>query len=201
MTTRRLQDFRGTGHDKGRPVRWQVAWWITSHLLFQAWWCPARLRPRILRAFGARVGRGCNIRNGVRVHWPWKLEIGEHTWIGEGVWLLNLEPVSIGAQACISQEAVLCTGSHRRRDPAFEYDNAPIVVGDGAWVAMRAIVLRGAVVPADGLVPAGAVLARESTTDRSMAPGPAAAARVAARRGRATPDPVIDPRFADTRSS
>ena len=109
----------------------------------------------ILRAFGARVGRGANIRNGVRVHWPWKLTIGENCWIGEGAWLLNLEPITLGDQVCVSQEAVLCTGSHRRHDPAFEYDNAPIVVGDGAWVALRAIVLRGAVVPEDGLVAAG----------------------------------------------
>ena len=160
MTERRLQLFTGAGYDKGRSRGWQVAWWVVSHLVFQAWWCPARFRPVILRAFGARVGRGANIRNGVRVHWPWKLTIGENCWIGEGAWLLNLEPITLGDQVCVSQEAVLCTGSHRRHDPAFEYDNAPIVVGDGAWVALRAIVLRGAVVPADGLVAAGAVLSR-----------------------------------------
>jgi putative colanic acid biosynthesis acetyltransferase WcaF len=68
---------------------------------------------------------------------------------------------------CLSQEAVLCTGSHRRRDPAFAYDNAPIVVGDGAWVALRAVVLRGAVVPADGLVPAGAVVGRPVPVNES----------------------------------
>jgi putative colanic acid biosynthesis acetyltransferase WcaF len=160
VTARRLQDFTGAGHDKGRSTGWQVAWWVVSNLVFRAWWCPARVRPVILRAFGARVGRGVNIRNGVRVHWPWKLEIGDHCWIGEGAWLLNLEPILLGDQVCVSQEAVLCTGSHRLRDPAFAYDNAPIVVGAGAWVALRAIVLRGVVVPADGLVPAGTVLAR-----------------------------------------
>lgn len=160
MTDRRLQLFTGAGYDKGRSRGWQVAWWVVSHLVFQAWWCPARVRPVILRLFGARVGVGANIRNGVRIHWPWKLAIGDHCWIGEGAWLLNLEPITLGDQVCVSQEAVLCTGSHRRHDPAFSYDNAPIVVGDGAWVALRAIVLRGAVVPADGLVAAGAVLSR-----------------------------------------
>ncbi|MDL5158973.1 hypothetical protein [Actinomycetospora termitidis] len=161
MTSRRLQDFTGAGYDKGRSTAWQMTWWIVSHIVFQAWWCPARLRPAILRAFGAQVGPGCNIRNGVKIHWPWKLEIGDHCWIGEEAWLLNLEPIYIGDQVCISQQAFLCTGSHRRRDPNFEYDNAPIIVGDGAWIALRAIVLRGAAVPADGLVPAGAVFQRE----------------------------------------
>lgn len=157
MTARRLQDFTGVGYNKGRSTTWQMAWWIVSHVVFQAWWCPARLRPSILRAFGAKVGAGCNIRNGVKVHWPWKLEIGDHCWIGEEAWLLNLEPIRLGDQVCVSQQAFLCTGSHRRRDPNFEYDNAPIVIGDGAWVALRAIVLRGAVVPEDSLVSAGEV--------------------------------------------
>lgn len=184
MTVRRLQSFTGAGYDKGRSVPWQLAWWIVSHLVFRAWWCPARFRPSILRLFGAEIGRGCNIRNDVKVHWPWKLKVGEHCWIGEGVWLLNLEPIEIGDQVCISQEAFLCTGSHRRRDPHFEYDNAPIVVEAGAWVALRAIVLRGAVVPADGLVPAGVVFERDTPT------GPRRPA-VSSSRGSVTPSVAL----------
>ncbi len=155
---RDLSSFRTTGYDKGRSLSWQVAWVVTSRLVFQAWWLPARLRPVILRAFGADVGAKVLIREGVRVHWPWKLSIGAHSWIGEGAWLLNLEPITIGRDVCISQEAMLCTGSHKRRDPAFGYDNGPIVVEDGAWVAARALVLRGAVVGAEAVVPAGATI-------------------------------------------
>lgn len=185
MTARRLQDFTGAGYDTGRSTGWQVAWWAVSHLVFQAWWLPARLRPALLRAFGARVGRGANIRNGVRIHLPWKLEIGDHCWVGEGVHLLNLEPILLGDQVCISQDAVLCTGSHRRRDPAFEYDNGGIVVGSGAWVAIRAIVLRGATVPEDGLVPAGAVFTGRPST---VVDAPAAARTAATRRMLSSPN-------------
>ena len=162
MTDRQLDRFTGAGYDKGRPRLVQALWFCVSHLVFQAWWCPARVRPTILRAFGAEVGRGSNIRNKVRVHWPWKLTVGDHVWIGEGAWLLNLEPVALGHHVCISQDAVLCTGSHQRHSATFEYDNAPISVGDGAWIAIRAVILRGVHVPPGALAPAGAVIARGS---------------------------------------
>src|SRR5690348_15497844 len=121
------------------------------------WWFPARLRPRVLRAFGATVGGGVLIRHGVRVHWPWKLTIGDDCWIGEDAWLLNLEPITIGSDVCISQGAFLCTGSHDRRSPTFEFDNGPITIENGAWVAARSIILRGSDVGAGATVSAMAV--------------------------------------------
>ncbi len=158
---RNLAGFTGAGYDKGRSVAWQVAWFATQHLVFKMWFCPVRIRPAILRAFGAQVGRGSHIRTGVRVHWPWKLRVGDHVWIGEGAWLLNLEPITLGNDVCVSQEAFLCTGSHDRRSPTFEFDNAPIEVHDGAWVAARGLVLRGVTVGEGALVGAGAVVTRD----------------------------------------
>jgi putative colanic acid biosynthesis acetyltransferase WcaF len=161
-STRRLRDFTGAGYDKGRPVLWQAVWFAAMNLVFSAWWLPARFRPAILRAFGASVGEGVLIRHRVRVLWPWKLTIGDNCWIGEGAWLLNLEPITIEHDACISQEAFLCTGSHDHHDPAFEFVNAPITVGAGAWVAARAVVLRGSTLAPGEVVAAGAVRSRSA---------------------------------------
>lgn len=162
MSTRRLDLFSGSGYKKGRGLFAQLAWFLVSNLVFQKWWLPARLRPGLLRLFGARVGRGTNIRNAVRIHWPWKLSLGDWVWIGEGAWLLNLEPIAVGDHACISQEAVLCTGSHDYTSSTFEFDNGPISIGAGAWIALRAVVLRGVDVPDQTVVPAGVVLHRSS---------------------------------------
>lgn len=164
---RSLAGFEGAGYHRGRSRRHQVVWYATQNLVFGKWWFPARLRPALLRAFGARVGTGVLIRTGVKVHWPWKLTIGDDTWIGEGAWILNLEPVTIGHDVCISQEALICTGSHDRHSPTFEFDNAPVVVDDGAWVAARAMVLRGVHVGRDAVVAAG-VVAHEDVPPAGM---------------------------------
>jgi len=154
----RLADFTGAGYDKGRPKLIQALWLASSDVIMN-WWFPPKARVAVLRAFGAQIGDGVLIRHRVRIHWPWKLTVGSDTWIGEGTWILNLEPVTIGSNVCVSQDVLLCTGSHDRRSPSFEFDNGPISIGDGAWVATRATVLRGvtvgpgAIIGATTLVP------------------------------------------------
>lgn len=155
---RDLRGFTGAGYDKGRSFVVQALWFAAMNMFFVRWWLPRRLRPALLRAFGARIGERVLIRHNVRVQWPWKLEIGDDVWIGEGAWLLNLEPIVIDDDVCISQEAFLCTGSHDHRSPTFEFDNAPIIVGHGAWIAARAMVLRGVTVEPGRVVPAGTVV-------------------------------------------
>ncbi|MCD5343529.1 hypothetical protein LR392_14990 [Arthrobacter sp. AK04] len=92
-------------------------------------------------------------------------------WIGVDAWLLNLEPIDIGSNVCISQGAFLCTGSHQADSPSFEYDNAPIRVCDGAWIAAKAIVLRGVTVGKGAVVGAGALVVRDvPERARALAP-------------------------------
>ena len=168
--TRDLSGFTGAGYDVGRGKLWQVAWLTVSSMVFMRWWMPASLRVALLRLFGAHVGANVLVRHRVRIHWPWKLVIGQNSWIGEGAWLLNLEPISIGANVCVSQDALLCTGSHDRRSPTFEFDNAPITVADGAWIAARAVVLRGCTVGEGATVAAGAVV-RHDVAAHAMVSG------------------------------
>lgn len=152
--TRDLRSFTGAGYDKGRSVLWQAAWFAVLNLVFVKWWLPPRLRPPILRLFGATVGERVLIRHRVRIQWPWKLTIGDDCWIGEGAWLLNLEQITLSDDVCISQEALLCTGNHNHKDPSFEFDNAPIKVGEGAWITARSVVHRGTTVSPGAMVTA-----------------------------------------------
>jgi putative colanic acid biosynthesis acetyltransferase WcaF len=158
---RDLRTFTLAGYEKGRGKAVQALWFAVMNTVFMSWFCPARLRVAILRAFGARIGEGVLIRHRVRVLWPWKLSVGDNTWIGEGAWLLNLEPITIGSDVCLSQEAFLCAGSHDHRTADFRYRNAPITVRDGAWFAALATVLAGVTVGRHSVVGAGTVLARD----------------------------------------
>lgn len=160
-----LSLFTGRGYDKGRPIWVQAMWLLTSGLIVSRWWCPNGVRLAVLRAFGARIGPGALVRHNVKIHWPWKLEIGHSSWIGEGVWILNLEPVSIGANTCVSQDVFVCTGSHDRRSPTFEFDNGPISIGDYVWVAARATILRGV------SIGNGATIGATSLVTRDVPPG------------------------------
>lgn len=156
-----LRDFSGRGYDKGRSRIWQGLWHLVGQPSVASRILPSRARVQVLRMFGATIGRGSRVREGVRVHWPWKLTVGSDSWIGVDAWVLNLEHVSIGDNTCISQQVLLCTGSHQRHSPTFEFDNAPIAVGSRVWVATRATVLRGVTIGDNAVVPAGVVVSHD----------------------------------------
>lgn len=157
----RLAGFTGTGYDKGRSKLWQAAWLAVQGAVLQHWWCPARLRVKALRFFGASIAEGVLIRHRVRIHWPWKLTVHENAWIGEDVWILNLELVEIGANTCLSQSVFLCTGSHDFKSETFEFDNAPIRIGARSWIAAQATILRGVTVGDDAVVGAKALVVKD----------------------------------------
>jgi putative colanic acid biosynthesis acetyltransferase WcaF len=163
--TRSLAAFQGTGYDKGRPYAIQALWFAVQNLLFGQWWLPAALRPKLLRLFGAQIGKDVLIRHRVRVLWPWKLAIGDNCWIGEDAWVLNLEPIKIGHDVCISQGVFLCAGSHDRFSPTFEFDNAPITISDEVWLGAQAIVLRGVTIGN------AAVVGARCKVSKDVAPG------------------------------
>lgn len=150
-----------------RP-RWVVYAWGICELVFvtNPWQVSSSLRVAILRLFGARIGTGVVFRPRTRVRFPWKLAIGDRSWIGEGVWFHNQASIAVGSDVVISQETMLTTGSHAvHRDMALI--TRPIRIGDGAWVTTRCLVLGGADIGVSaviqphtvvrGEVPAGAV--------------------------------------------
>jgi putative colanic acid biosynthesis acetyltransferase WcaF len=127
--------------------------WGVFELLFVSnpWQISSRLRVAVLRRFGASIGTGVVFRPRTRVRFPWKLNIGNDCWIGEGVWIHNQDYISIGHNVVISQESFLTTGSHaHRRDMGLI--TRPIRIEDGVWITSRSMVLGGVTIGRSALV-------------------------------------------------
>ncbi|MBL9165278.1 MAG: colanic acid biosynthesis acetyltransferase WcaF [Planctomycetaceae bacterium] len=157
-----LSGYENSNFDPGRGRVVRTLWYFCSLVFFEGGWLPvSSLKVRLLRLFGARIGRGVVIKPHVRIKFPWRLAIGDHCWIGQESWLDNMVDVEIGNHVCISQLTYLCTGSHDHRRRTFDLLPAPIRIGDGAWIAARATILPGVRVGANALVASGSVVSRD----------------------------------------
>jgi putative colanic acid biosynthesis acetyltransferase WcaF len=158
-----LRHYDQSHFDRGRPGWFVLLWWLVQAIVFPI--TPHNFHaPRIavLRLFGAKIGRGVMIRPTARFTYPWKVAIGEYSWIGDDVVLYSLDQIQIGAHCVISQKSYLCTGSHDIHDPAFGLQTAPIQVGQGVWVAADCFVAPGVTIGAN------AVIGARSSVFRSM---------------------------------
>jgi putative colanic acid biosynthesis acetyltransferase WcaF len=151
-----LSKFNNATYTRGAP-RWKEAlWWFCRSLFFAPWFpIPSAVKVAVLRGFGARVGTGVVIRSRVNITMPWRVDIGDHVWLGDEVLILSLDRVKIGNHVCISQRAFLCTGNHDFKKDSFDLVTAPIEIGDSCWIAACAFVGPGAVLPPGTMVKAG----------------------------------------------
>ena len=135
-----------------RP-KWVIYLWPLLEWLFvtNALQPSSAVRVRLLRSFGARIGEKVIIRPRCRIKHPWKLSVGDRTWIGEGVWIHNQGVLDIGADVVVSQESFITTGTHAFRDD-MSLVIRPVQIEDGAWITSRCTVLAGSRVRRSALV-------------------------------------------------
>lgn len=139
-----LTKFRLPRHFRGRSAVMVQLWWMLEASLFRQ--SPQALygwRRWLLRRFGARIGRGVLIRPSVQITYPWKVSIGDHSWIGDEVVLYSLGEIRIGSHSVISQRSYLCTGRHDPESVAFDISALPIVIGSQCWLASDVFVAPG----------------------------------------------------------
>ena len=121
---------------RGKSAITVQLWWIIQSTFF-------RLSPQVfygwrrflLRSFGAKIGKDVIIRPSVQITYPWKVSIGDYSWIGDEVVLYSLGEIEIGSHTVISQRSYICTGSHHYNSESFEIYSKKIVIGNKCWLA------------------------------------------------------------------
>lgn len=152
-----LSTFNNDSYQPGGILK-RTLWYGVNAIIFCTWLFPfSGMKCKLLRWFGASVGRGVVIKPRVNIKYPWMLKIGDHTWIGEGVWIDNLAEVDIGSQCCISQGAMLLNGNHNYQRTSFDLIVAPICLEAGVWIGARAVVCPGVVCEQHAVLAVGSV--------------------------------------------
>lgn len=148
-----LRRYDQSDFDRGRSGWVILLWWLVQAIAFPLTLHSAHgIRRSLLRLFGAKIGRGVLIRPTARFTYPWKIQIGDYSWIGDDVVLYSLEHIDIGQHCVISQKSYLCTGSHDIHAPDFHLQTAPIRVGNGVWVATDCFIGPGVCVGANAVI-------------------------------------------------
>lgn len=144
MNKVRLDSFQNAWYQPGKSFAMRILWYYVNLIFLNSGWLPSSaIKVRILRLFGAKIGKGVIMKPYVNIKYPWHLHIGNHCWIGENVWIDNLTSVHIGDHVCISQGAMLLTGNHNYKDPAFGLITGVITLEDGVWIGAQSCVCPG----------------------------------------------------------
>jgi putative colanic acid biosynthesis acetyltransferase WcaF len=152
---------RKKGFELGRPRVVFGVWNIFKILIFLSPWpWPSSIKTIILKLFGAKVGKNVYWKPRINIHIPWKLSVGDSTWVGEEVCIINFDHVKIGSNCCISQRTTLCSGSHDYKSFDMAYRNSPIDIQDGVWIGAHCFVGPGVLIGTDAVVTAASMVNR-----------------------------------------
>lgn len=161
LNTQLKKDFDKKSFNAGASSLKIILWYFTSVIFIRSGMIPfSSIIVFILKLFGAKIGKDVRIKPGIYIHYPWKLAIGDHSWLAE-CRVENLDQVTIGANACISQMAMLLTGNHNYKSVNFDLITKPIMIEDGAWIGANATVCPGVVVKSHAVLTVGSIATKD----------------------------------------
>lgn len=151
-------------------VLWMVSWLVLARFTpppLRGW------RRWVLRAFGAKVGKGARVHASVSIWLPANLELGDHALIGPGARLYNQGRITVGERTVVSQRAHICASTHDVHDPLFQLVLRPVTIGAGCWIAAEAFVGPGVTMGDRSVLGARAALFSDTEPDAIYSGNPA----------------------------
>jgi putative colanic acid biosynthesis acetyltransferase WcaF len=142
-----LKKFNVTKGFRGRSKVIVQLWWIVENTFFAM--SPQFLygwRRFLLRLFGAQVGRGVLIRSTAKFTYPWKVSIGDYSWIGEQTVFYSLDEIRIGTHVAIAHGVYFNTGLHDYTKKEFTILSKKIIIGDECWITNDVYIAPGVII-------------------------------------------------------
>ena len=144
MHKQQLSKFNLPENFRGRNTFVVQLWWLVQAIFFST--SPQFLygyRRFLLRMFGAKIGKNVIIRPSVKITYPWKVSIGDYSWIGDDVVLYSLGEIDIGKNVVISQKSYICSASHDYNKIDFPIYSKRNIIEDECWLATDVYVSPG----------------------------------------------------------
>lgn len=144
MKIQNLNLYKTPNNFRGKSKITVQLWWLVQALFFST--TPQFMygwRRFLLKCFGAKIGKNVIIRPSAKFTYPWKVKIGDYSWIGDDVVLYSLGEIEIGAHTVVSQKSYLCTGSHDYTKNDFPIYSKKIIIEDECWLATDVFVSPG----------------------------------------------------------
>ncbi len=135
-----------------------IVWYLINNMVINSLIPGSAFRVFILKFFGAKIGENVVIKPYVKIKFPWNLQIGNNSWIGEKVWIDNLAKVTIGSNSCISQGVYLCTGNHNFKIETFDLSTKEIIIGDNCWIAAKSVIKPGTIIENKTFIKIGSIV-------------------------------------------
>jgi len=152
-----LSKFNNDWYKPGGTLFKRTLWYFVNALFFKSSFPFYGPKRGLLRMFGAKVGVGLIIKPHVSIKYPWRLNIGNHVWIGEQVWIDNLANVTLKDSSCVSQGAMLLCGNHNYKRTTFDLLVKEIILEEGSWAGAQTVICPGVRLGAHSLLTVGSV--------------------------------------------
>jgi len=136
----------------------KIIWFLFGKPLLASFIPGTYWRKILLKIFGAKIGLGGKIKSRLFISEPWNLEVGDHCWFGEDLWIDNLSMVYIGDRVCLSQGVYICTGNHNYRKETFDLELKNIIIEDDCWIAAKSIIAPGTIMKRGSVASLGSLI-------------------------------------------
>jgi putative colanic acid biosynthesis acetyltransferase WcaF len=142
-----------------------ILWYLINNLYLNSCLPSNKIKIFLLKIFGAKIDSNVIIKQYVKIKFPWNLQIGKNSWIGEGVWIDNIKMVDIKENCCISQGVYFCTGNHNYKKKTFDLTAKEITIGQSCWIGAKSTIGPGINLKSKTFIKLGSIITKNFKND------------------------------------